>query len=613
MRERAEETLRVQFSSPSLNLDELSPEDAQRLFHELEVHQIALAMQNEELRRVQQELELSRDRFSGFYDSSPVGWATVSDVSEQKRVVEETLSVSKAKYYDLYDSAPDMFVSVDVKTASIIECNQTLADALGYTKEEIIGRSIFDMYTFESAQHAKENVFPVFVKTGIVEGEELELQRKDGSVIDVSLKVSAVHDAQGNILYSRSSWRDITERKRMEKALAVERKELEKLAYDLGERVKELNCLYDISRLIEMSGISLEKVLEGTVDLIPPAWQYPAVACARIVHGEHEFRTRDFRETIWKQSADIVVYGERVGTVDVRYREEKPKRDEGPFLKEERHLINGIAERLGRVTERVWAEEALAVKREALQKAHDELEVRVVERTAELAEANSELADFAYVVSHDLKAPLRGISQLVTWLSTDYVDAFDEDGREMLSLLAGRTRRLHKLIEGVLQYSRIGRVVKEEKAVDLNLLVPETIESLAVPENIHVTVGNELPTVVGEEIRVGQVFQNLLGNAIKFMDKSEGEICVSCADEGARWLFSVADNGPGIEEKYHDKIFEMFQTLAARDKVESTGIGLALVKKIVEQTWGGQVWVESTVGEGSTFYFTLPKGEKEKW
>ncbi|MCP4538080.1 MAG: hypothetical protein GY832_13140, partial [Chloroflexi bacterium] len=125
-------------------------------------------------------------------------------------------------------------------------------------------------------------------------------------------------------------------------------------------------------------------------------------------------------------------------------------------------------------------------------------------------------------------------------------------------------------------------------------------------------VEDALPTVVRERTRVGQVFQNLLGNALKFMDKPEGEICVGCADEGAHWLFRVADNGPGIEVKHHDRIFQMFQTLAARDDVKGTGIGLALVKKIVEQTWGGQVWVESTVGEGSAFYFTLPKGEKEK-
>ena len=232
---------------------------------------------------------------------------------------------------------------------------------------------------------------------------------------------------------------------------------------------------------------------------------------------------------------------------------------------------------------------------------------RSLERTTEkLAEVNQELNDFAYVVSHDLKAPLRGVTQLAGWISDDYADALDTDGQEMVHLLISRTKRMHNLIEGILQYSRIGRVKEKERKVDLNRLVQEAIEMLAPPGNIQVTVEDELPTVVGERTRLGQVFQNLLGNAIKFMDKPEGRVSVGCVDEGPHWLFSVADNGPGIEEKYHARIFQMFQTLVPRDKFESTGVGLALVKKIVEK-WGGEIWMESEVDRGSTFYFTLPK------
>jgi signal transduction histidine kinase len=132
---------------------------------------------------------------------------------------------------------------------------------------------------------------------------------------------------------------------------------------------------------------------------------------------------------------------------------------------------------------------------------------------------------------------------------------------------------------------------------------------LAPPEHVHIAVKDGLPTVLGERTRLGQVFQNLLSNAVKFMDKPEGQVSIGCVDEGTHWRFSVADNGPGIEEKHYPKVFQMFQTLAPRDQVESTGIGLALVKKIVE-TWSGRIWLESTVGEGSTFYFTLPKKER---
>jgi len=246
---------------------------------------------------------------------------------------------------------------------------------------------------------------------------------------------------------------------------------------------------------------------------------------------------------------------------------------------------------------------------EVMQAANRNLEATA----AKLQEVNQELNDFAYVVSHDLKAPLRAVTQLTGWIATDYADALDEEGQEMMNLLIGRTKRMHNLIQGILEYSRIGRVKEREKEVDLNWLVQDTIEMLAPPEHVQMTIKSELPTVVGEQIRLEQVFQNLLGNAIRFMDKSAGCVIIDCADEGSHWLFSVADNGPGIEEKYHDKVFQMFQTLAPRDEFESTGVGLALVKKIVE-TSGGSIWLESEVGKGSTFYFTLPKegGENEE-
>ncbi len=223
----------------------------------------------------------------------------------------------------------------------------------------------------------------------------------------------------------------------------------------------------------------------------------------------------------------------------------------------------------------------------------------------EIESANEELRNFAYVVSHDLKAPLRAISSLADWLATDYADKFDAAGKEQMRLLINRVHRMDGLIDGILQYSRVGREKETMVAVDLNRLMREVIDMLAPPANITVTIDGSLPTVVTEPTRIQQVFQNLLSNAIKYMDKPEGRVHIACRAEGAQWRFSVADNGPGINQQHFGKIFQLFQTLAPRDRVESSGVGLALVKKIVEM-YGGQVWVESTVGEGSTFFFTLP-------
>jgi signal transduction histidine kinase len=269
-----------------------------------------------------------------------------------------------------------------------------------------------------------------------------------------------------------------------------------------------------------------------------------------------------------------------------------------------------------------------------LVKAKGELELRVQERTAELTTANKsltseiterekaeckqaellkelesvnqELKDFAYIASHDLKAPLRAIKTLADWISTDYADKLDQDGQEQLKLLRQRVDRMHNLIDGILQYSRVGRVWEKIVEVELNKLLPEIIDMLAPPANIKITVETELPSVRCEETRITQVFQNLLSNAVKYMDKPEGLIKIGCSEEGEFWKFSIADNGPGIERKHWERIFKIFQTLAPRDEFESTGIGLTVVKKIVE-LYDGKIWLDSEVGKGTTFFFTFPK------
>jgi PAS domain S-box-containing protein len=236
-------------------------------------------------------------------------------------------------------------------------------------------------------------------------------------------------------------------------------------------------------------------------------------------------------------------------------------------------------------------------------------EERQAQLLKEVESANRELKDFAYVVSHDLKAPLRGIKTLSEWISTDYTDKLDEQGKEQMKLLVGRVDRMQNLIDGILQYSRVGRIKENRAVVNLNKTFADVIDMLAAPENITITIENELPIIQCEPTRITQVFQNLLSNAVKYMDKPQGQIKVGCVEDNGFWKFSVADNGPGIEEKHFEKIFQLFQTLAPRDNVESTGVGLTVAKKIVE-LYGGRIWIESKVGEGSTFFFTLPKQER---
>ena len=303
---------------------------------------------------------------------------------------------------------------------------------------------------------------------------------------------------------------------------------------------------------------------------------------------------------------------------DYSARAEGHSNDEIGFLI---HTFNEMLEQIQRrdselVKAKDDLEERVKLRTRDLTAANEQLKNEVVEREKveakqtqlleTIEKTNEELKDFAYIISHDLKAPLRGISTLTEWITKDYADKLDEDGKEQMELLSSRVNRMHNLIEGVLQYSRVGRVEEQNEQVNLNELIADVIDMVSPPENISITIENELPVVYCDQTRIMQVFQNLLSNAIKYMDKPDGQISVGCKDDADSWVFYVKDNGPGIEEKYFKKIFQIFQTLSARDDFESTGVGLTVTKKIVE-LYGGKIWVESKPGDGSTFFFSILK------
>ncbi|MBN2181182.1 MAG: response regulator [Sedimentisphaerales bacterium] len=240
----------------------------------------------------------------------------------------------------------------------------------------------------------------------------------------------------------------------------------------------------------------------------------------------------------------------------------------------------------------------------------EQAEIRMAELLKKVDNINTELTDFASIISHDLKAPLRGIKTLANWILEDCRDKFDDKANEQMNLLLGRVDRMYGLIDGVLQYSKVGRVEEGQVGVDLNKFIPEIIDMLTLPEHIEVTIEDELPVIQSQETHMMQLFQNLLGNAIKYMDKPQGHIRIGCIEEDGFWKFSVTDNGPGIEEKHFERIFKMFHVLSVKEDFEGTGVGLTVAKKIVE-LYGGKIWIESQVGQGSTFFFTLPKQEQE--
>jgi signal transduction histidine kinase len=263
-------------------------------------------------------------------------------------------------------------------------------------------------------------------------------------------------------------------------------------------------------------------------------------------------------------------------------------------------LVDGEGNVYGIMTHAVEVTEQVRARQEIEKKAEE-----LAELTRSLERSNQELDQFAYIASHDLKAPLRAITTLSEWLEEDLADLVTDDSREHLRLLRGRVQRMTDLIDGILHYSRAGRVQQVQR-VDVSAILSEVIELLAPPPDILIVVEQGMPILKTERVPLEQVLINLIGNAIKYTKCPNARVQVSVQEAGRYYEFAIADNGPGIAPEYHEKIWVIFQRLEARDKVEGTGIGLSVVKKIVESR-GGRVWVESEVGAGATFRFTWPK------
>jgi signal transduction histidine kinase/ActR/RegA family two-component response regulator len=232
-------------------------------------------------------------------------------------------------------------------------------------------------------------------------------------------------------------------------------------------------------------------------------------------------------------------------------------------------------------------------------------EITLRELNRSLERSNRELDEFAYVASHDLKAPLRGIAHLSAWLEEDLGPLLPQASHEHLGLLRGRVLRLEALIDGILDYSRAGRQRHKLERVDVARLLREAAELLSPRDGVDIQIGTGMPVLTTERVPLLQVFMNLLGNALKHGGRDDLCIEVSWRDQGARGEFRVRDNGAGIAPEFHQRIWGIFQTLRPRDQVEGTGIGLSVVKKAVESR-GGQVWVESAADQGTTFGFTWP-------
>jgi PAS domain S-box-containing protein len=490
-----------------------------------------------------------------------------------------TVPDSQERLQILFERAPDAYYLTDLM-GTFLDANQAAEELSGYKKEELIGRSFLKSDLLPRKQLPRAAGYFAKNAMGFPVGPvELRLNRKDGTQVRMEIRTCPVQIAGQHVVLGIA--RDVSDRRKAEEAL---RESEEKFKIIFEEACEGIVYLDDAGRVLEVNRKTLEILGQSREQILGKHF----IELGILDPGDIARFLNHFQQVLLGtlEPLDLSITNHQGRKLYLECSTSLVRRKGGP---------HGLVVMIRDVTERKQAEAMLETLNRDLKSSVNDLE-----------HSNQELRDFAHVAAHDLKAPLRGIVTLADWIAEDSADKIGEQGQANLGLLRQRAQRMARLIEGILRYAEIGHVEQSVEEVDANAIVAEVIEQIAAPSHIRIGVDHPLPVVPCDKVRLSQVFQNLISNAVKYMDKPEGRIQVGGAEDGDFWRFSVADNGPGIEAKHFERIFRIFQTLAPRDEYESTGIGLALVKKIVE-FYGGRVWVESNVGRGSTFFFTVPK------
>ncbi len=510
--------------------------------------------------------------------TSPVQYLVkIVDITSQK-LTEEALRESEEKFRTLAESS--LFGMSIIQEGQIKYINDAFVQMFGYSREEIVNRTIEEIAQRIHPDDREHALIPArrlqnYQEVKLDPYYPLRIFTKTNQLKWVETSTSLINYQDKPALFT--TFNDNTERKRAEEALKESEQKFRVIA--------------------ESSLVGLAIVQDSTIKFINDAFinifEYPREEILN-------WTINDLNKVIHPEDIQIIV--EQVQSYQDRVKVKQIPRYQVRIVSQTNKTkwVDNYSQIIDYQNKPAFLVAIMDIT---------EMKQREIENLRllqELKKVNVELRDFAYIVSHDLKAPLRGMAFLADWLVQEYEHQLDEKGKERFSLLIGRVKRMDALIEGILQYSRLGRTRDVKVELDLYQVISEVIEVLNPPPTIKIEIPSELPVLHYEKTRITQVFLNLLDNAIKFMDKPLGLINIRCTDEDAYWQFSVADNGSGIEEKYFAKIFQMFQTLSPRDEKEATGIGLALVKKIIEMN-GGKIWVESEVGQGSTFYFTIMK------
>jgi PAS domain S-box-containing protein len=510
--------------------------------------------------------------------------AAVRDISVRK-AAEEHLAQMEGRYRGLLEAAPDAMVVVN-QGGEIVLLNVQAENQFGYRRDELLGQKVkniipegFAERLIADGTRSPAEALAQQIGTGI----ELVGRRKDGSDFPIEIMLSPLQSAEGILV--TAAIRDITVRKAAEKHLV--------------QMTRDLSLKHQL----------LESVVEGTTDPIyvrdlEHRFTLANSACSRLFgRSADEVLGRSMRELLPNDTYYAVAQSDQevVCAGATRTIEEIAEIDgisriflttKGPYRDADQKIIGTIGVARD-ITERKESEEHL------------------VKTVGELKRSNDELQQFAYVASHDLQEPLRMVASYTQLLAKRYQGRLDSDADEFIAYAVDGCNRMQGLIKDLLAYSRAGTNGKALRKISGENALKDALTNLrgAIEESSAVVSHDSLPAISTDDVQLAQVFQNLVGNAIKYRRAEVPRVHVSATRNGGNeWIFSVRDNGLGIDPQYFERIFVLFQRLHGREEFAGTGIGLAICKKIVERL-GGRIWVESQLEKGSTFYFALPGGD----
>ncbi|RSC93687.1 GAF domain-containing sensor histidine kinase [Tenacibaculum singaporense] len=539
------------------------------------------------------------------------------NISQELKIVNEQLEnlldEKNSQLKGIFENINDAYLVMDIH-GNVLKMNDVAVNLFGFDVNEEEVNVVSLIYPEQEDYDYAMNSYAELLKNGYFTNYIARVITKTNEIKWVNINSSVVFDKNNNPIAAQGIIRDITNQRKERQVIEVisntaksilGKEDIYEIAWEISKNIANyLNTDDCVIYLVKEKKKQLELIAsfdkrerenkkiydkmrlpfgKGVVGSVANSGISEIINNTNLDDRYVVYLTPKLSElTVPIKNEDKVI-----GVINIEHQEQNY------FTEEHLKTIEGIADLVS-----LQLRSALNIKK------RKKVEKKNIDLLKKVEKSNQELEEYAHIVSHDLKSPIRSIHALTSWIKSDNAGVFDEASLQNFELIENTLEKMEQLITDVLEYSSITNGAKENNDVDLNLLIEEIKKVIYIPKNISIKVLQELPIIKGDKTKFQQLFQNLISNAIKFNDKEKGIIEIDVKDQNSFYKFSIKDNGIGIEKEHFDKIFKIFQSL--KKSKDSSGIGLSIVKKIVN-FYKGEIWLESEINKGTTFFFTIKK------